>query len=133
MKIFARIGLTHFSPMLRLYRSQFIDLHCKVVDLFIYNRNTGLKWVDPFRVCVLYFFKNFCYPVMLPGIPKNNSNWSSPNFAFDNNLSCPDPGPREKINFNFYCHISLGCLKMFYEGLKTFLGTTKKYENRNLS
>ena len=42
-----------------------------------------------------------------------------------------------KINLNFYFHISLGCLKKFYEGLKgrhkTFWGTTKKCENKNLS
>ena len=49
----------------------------------------------------------------------------------------PDPGGREKINLNFYFHFSLQCLKRFYESLKclrkTFLGTTKKCENKNLS
>ena len=29
------------------------------------------------------------------------------------NLSRPDPGQREKINLNFYCHNSLWCLKRF--------------------
>ena len=33
------------------------------------------------------------------------------------NPSCPDPGQREKINFDFYFYISLWCLKRFYEGL----------------
>ena len=33
------------------------------------------------------------------------------------NPSSPDPGRREKINLNFYFHISLWCLKRFYEGL----------------
>ena len=47
------------------------------------------------------------------------------------------PGRREKINLNLYFHTSLWCLKRFYEGLKglhkTFWGTTKKCENKNLS
>ena len=47
----------------------------------------------------------------------------------------PNPGRREKINLNFYFHTSLWCLKWFYEDLKgllkTFWGTTKKYENEN--
>ena len=41
------------------------------------------------------------------------------------------------INLNFYFHTSLRCLKRFYEDLKgplkTFCGTTKKCENKNLS
>ena len=43
----------------------------------------------------------------------------------------------KKINFNFYFHTSLWCLKRFYEGRKylheTFWGTTKKYENKNFT
>ena len=39
-----------------------------------------------------------------------------------------------KIKLNFYFHTSLWCLKKFYEGLhKTFWGTTKKCENKNLN
>ena len=42
-----------------------------------------------------------------------------------------------KIKLNFYYHTSLWCLKRFYEGLlglhKTFWGTSKKCENKNLS
>ena len=42
-----------------------------------------------------------------------------------------------KININFYFCTSLWCLERFYEGLKglhkTFWGTTKKCENKNLS
>ena len=53
------------------------------------------------------------------------------------NPSRPDPGRREKINLNYYFHTSLWCFKRFYEGLKglhkTFWGTTKKCENKNLS
>ena len=45
---------------------------------------------------------------------------------------------RDKINLNFfYFHTSLWCLERFYEDLKglhkIFCGTTKKYENKNLS
>ena len=47
------------------------------------------------------------------------------------------PGPRKKINLNFYFHTSLWCLKRFLEGLeglhKTIRGNTKKFENKNLS
>ena len=53
------------------------------------------------------------------------------------NPSHPDPGRREKLNLNFYFHTPLRCLKRFYEGLKglhkTFSGSTKKCENKNLS
>ena len=52
------------------------------------------------------------------------------------NPSLPNPGWREEIKFNFYFHTSLWCLKWFYEGLKdlkTFWGTTKKCENKNLT
>ena len=42
-----------------------------------------------------------------------------------------------KIELNFYFHTSLWCLKRFYEGLwglrKTFWGTTKNCENKNLT
>ena len=42
-----------------------------------------------------------------------------------------------KIELNFYFHTSLWCHKRFYEGLKglhkTFWGTTKKCENKNLT
>ena len=41
-----------------------------------------------------------------------------------------------KIELNFYFHTSLWCLRRFYEGLKglpkTFWGTTKNCENKNL-
>ena len=36
------------------------------------------------------------------------------------NPSHPNSGRREKINLNFYFHISLWCLKRFYEDLKGF-------------
>ena len=49
------------------------------------------------------------------------------------NSSRPNPGRREKINLNFLFHTPFWCLKRFYEGLsKTFGGTTKKCENKNL-
>ena len=42
-----------------------------------------------------------------------------------------------KINLIFYFYTLLWCLKSFYEGLKgphkTFWGTKKKWENKNLS
>ena len=44
---------------------------------------------------------------------------------------------REKIKLNFYFNTSLWCLKRFYEDLKgphkTFLGITKKCENKNFN
>ena len=53
------------------------------------------------------------------------------------NPSRPNPGRREKIKLIFYFHTSLWCLKRFYEVLKgfhkTFCGTTKKCENKNLT
>ena len=53
------------------------------------------------------------------------------------NPSCPDSGQREIINLNFYYLNFLWCLRRFYESLKgphkTFRGTKKKCENKNLS
>ena len=44
---------------------------------------------------------------------------------------------KTKINLNFYLHTHLWCLKRFYDGFKglhkTFWGTTKKCENKNLT
>ena len=52
------------------------------------------------------------------------------------NPSRPNPRRREKIMLNFYFHTSLWCFERSYEGLKglhkTFWGTTKKCENKNL-
>ena len=53
------------------------------------------------------------------------------------NPSLPGPGQKEKVNLNFYFNTSLLCLKRFYKSLKaihkTFRGTTKECENKNLS
>ena len=53
------------------------------------------------------------------------------------NPSCPDPGQREKNDFNFYFRTPFWCLEKFYESFKglhkTFWGTTKKCENKNWS
>ena len=53
------------------------------------------------------------------------------------NSSRPNLGRIEKTKLNFYFHTSLWCLKRFYEGLKgihkTFCGTTKKCQNKNLN
>ena len=52
-------------------------------------------------------------------------------------LKRPNPGQSEKFKLKFYFHTSLWCFKRFYKGLKglhkTFRGTTKKYENKNLT
>ena len=53
------------------------------------------------------------------------------------NPSRQDTRRSEKIYLNFYFYTSLWGLKRFYEGLKglhkTFWGTTKKWENKNLT
>ena len=53
------------------------------------------------------------------------------------NPSHPDPGLREKVELNFSFHTSMWCHKRFHEGPKdlhkTFWGTTKKCEKKNLS
>ena len=55
------------------------------------------------------------------------------------NPSRPNPRQREKLSLNFYFHTSFWRLKRLYEDLKglkdlhkTFWGTTKKCENKNL-
>ena len=53
------------------------------------------------------------------------------------NPSRPNPRRREKNKLNFYFRTFLWYLKRFYEGLKglqkTFWGTTKKWEKKNLT
>ena len=43
------------------------------------------------------------------------------------NPSRPDPRRREKVHVHFYSHISLWCLKKFYEGLVFLCGALKGY------
>ena len=51
-------------------------------------------------------------------------------------LPVPISDKEKRIKVNFYFHASLWYLKRFYEGIKdlhkTFWGTTKKCENKNL-
>ena len=58
-------------------------------------------------------------------------------FQWELNTFRSIPGLGEKIKLNLYFQTSLWCLKSFYEGLKglhkTFWGTTKKCENKNLT
>ena len=52
----------------------------------------------------------------------------------ESSLTRPVPILEEERKLNFYFHISLWCLKRFYEGLrKAFWSTTKNCENKNLS
>ena len=37
--------LTHYVPLLPSYRNQSIDLLCKSIDWFLYEGNTGTKWL----------------------------------------------------------------------------------------
>ena len=52
------------------------------------------------------------------------------------NPSRPNPRQRERINLNFYIYTTLWCLQRFYEDIKrlhkTFRGTSRKCENKNL-
>ena len=97
---------------------------------------TDKKW---FKVTVLIFKENLYFP-------KNGVNGStvikgSPLLLltcfFYFNLSRPDYGRREKINLIFYFPTSFWCIKRLYEGFKgphsNFQGTTKKWENKNIS
>ena len=53
------------------------------------------------------------------------------------NTSLSNLGRLEKVKISFYFHTSLCCRNRFYEGLKglhkTFWGSTKKCENKNLN
>ena len=40
------INFNPLSAMLPTYRNQSIDLLCKLVDWFLYEGNTGTKWVN---------------------------------------------------------------------------------------
>ena len=52
---------------------------------------------------------------------------------FHINPSRPDPGWREKINLIFIFTLLWATSKCFMKSFKTFWGTTKKCENKNLS
>ena len=74
-------------------------------------------------ICILYLsFIYFIYLLFL---------------RFSLTVSVPIPDEEKKNELNFYFHTSLWYLKRFYEGLKsldkTFRGTTKKCENKNLT
>ena len=60
-----------------------------------------------------------------------------PNNSSYQHLTLDVPIPDKKKKLHFYFHTSLWCLRRFYEGLKdlhkTFWGTTKKCENKNVS
>ena len=43
--VFSLIRLTHLVLVLPSYRNQSTDLLCKSVDWFLYESNTGSKWV----------------------------------------------------------------------------------------
>ena len=83
------------------------------IEDFLRRENMGLKYFH-----ITFLFKNIKSGILLSPFHQN-------------------PGQREKNILNFYFHTSLWCLKRFYEGLKgphkTFCGTTKKCENKNLS
>ena len=50
-----------------------------------------------------------------------------------NSWPCSNPGRREKIKLKFLFSNFFVVPQRFYEGLKTFWGTKKKYENKNLT
>ena len=41
--------LTHVRPMLNSYKNQSIDLQRKLVNLFLYDRNSDIIWVKWWR------------------------------------------------------------------------------------
>ena len=84
-----------------------------------------------------------CLATSQPQFSKVACNWSLFSFkGYKQVLTLPVSRISEscikiKINLNFYFHTSLWYLKEFYEGLKglrkTFRGTAKKCENKNLN
>ena len=49
--------ITQFSPVFPLYRSQSIDLHHKLIDWFLYNRNNGLTRIKSQFISLLQSIK----------------------------------------------------------------------------
>ena len=96
------------------------SLYIKKVDA--YEKYVSLSTEHPVLSMTLLEKRQSCHPM----------------FKFWNlilNVEIPDKV--KKIKLNFYFHTSLWCLKRFYKGLKglhkTFWGTTKKSENKNLT
>ena len=73
--------------------------------------------------------------MLLLVVPIRSFSFATATWLHVTSLTLPAPCISEsciktKINLKFFFHISLWCLKRFYEGRK---GTTKKCENKNLS
>ena len=56
--------LTHEVPVLPSYRNQSIDLYSKSIDWFLYEGNTGTKWVKYIWGNEKRFEKIVIYPVL---------------------------------------------------------------------
>ena len=83
-------------------------------------------------------FHNFEKFLLQFNLKKIQVTWTSSNMVLKPSRSVHFRKLYElKINLSFYIHTHLWCLKKFYEVLeglhKTFWGTTKKCENKNLS
>ena len=121
------------------------------LDIFSWKTETLLRQIVPISVLLLYISKYkgvIQHLVRLAFFQKSSlldvwlgTEYPSGKKLF-NVLTLKDPIISEscieiKIELNFYFHTSLWCLKRFYEGLKglhkTFSGTTKKCENKNLT
>ena len=98
------------------------------------------KFTEKHPWCVPGNFAKFLRTTFLQNTSRRLLLYSFRKMFFILTLSAPcisESCTKTKINLHFYFHTSLWYLKRFYEGLKglhkTFWGTTKRCENKNLS
>ena len=118
-QLHAQRGGTEIIPIFLISRPGWKNPHIKVVPSRFLSR-PGSHINSPLDMC----FWNYC---------RNSTEQNRLLLTAKHKPSRCNPGRREKINLNLYCHISLWCLKRFYEVLKslhkTFRGTTKNCED----
>ena len=121
-----------FSRLTRIYwlnKNIFLCAFTSKADKF--SRILHLLVVSQFREKLLILIINIIIIEIIIIMLKNNT------IKYFVNPSRLNRGRWEKIKLNFYFHISLRCLKRFYEILKglskTIWGTAKKCENKNLT
>ena len=130
--------LTLSWRVLLSYRNQSIDLQSKSMDWFLYDNCLRHERVNCHeskknRLHFLIFISKEVWSI-------TPTSFSLSQLVYYCTLFYPfrpNPGRREKINWNFYFQTLLWCLKRVYKGLKglykTFWSTTKKCKNKNLS
>ena len=88
------------------------------LDIVIFKVTNNIKrLIEMQRLLTLSLTSSLSYPISNHLTQGYQKIWKKGEV----NSSRPNPGRREKIKLNFCFHVSLWCLKKFYEALKAFI------------